>query len=139
MKIILFSLFVLGAIYTSAQEIDIKKGKVLFDKKEVVMVDGKKRVYTISDLQNKPIVSIKWNYESLPNGVDEYWFSVTDLATNETNDVVTEGVGRSMSPEKTVVETFSKGEYKLITLNGVDSDVVKSLVSAKKSKLYRCF
>ena len=37
-----------------------------------------------------------------------------------------------MSPEKTVVETFSKGEYKLITLNGVDSDVVKSLVSAKK-------
>ena len=132
MKIILFSLFVLGAIYTSAQEIDIKKGKVLFDKKEVVMVDGKKRVYTISDLQNKPIVSIKWNYESLPNGVDEYWFSVTDLATNETNDVVTEGVGRSMSPEKTVVETFSKGEYKLITLNGVDSDVVKSLVSAKK-------
>lgn len=72
MKKILFSLFVLGAIYTSAQEIDIKKGKVLFDKKEVVMVDGKKRVYTISDLQNKPIVSIKWNYESLPNGVDEY-------------------------------------------------------------------
>ena len=132
MKKILFSLFVLGAIYTSAQEIDIKKGKVLFDKKEVAMVDGKKRVYTISDLQNKPIVSIKWNYESLPNGVDEYWFSVTDLATNETNDVVTEGVGRSMSPEKTVVETFSKGEHKLITLNGIDSEVVKSLVSAKK-------
>ncbi|MDM1550780.1 hypothetical protein [Empedobacter falsenii] len=55
MKKILLCVSILAVIYTSAQDIDIKKGKVLFDKKEVALVEGKKRVYTLSDLQNKPI------------------------------------------------------------------------------------
>ena len=95
MKKLLFSLFILGAIYSSAQEIDIKKGKILLDKKEIGLVDGKKRVYTFSDLQNKPLFSIKYNLESLPNGEVRKWYTITDLSTNESNEFITEELGSS--------------------------------------------
>lgn len=132
MKKLLFGLFMLGAIYTSAQEIDIKKGKILFDKKEIGLVDGKKRVYTFSDLQNKPLFSIKYNLESLPNGEVRKWYTIIDLSTNESNEFITEELGSSLSLEKNTVKTFTEGEYKILKTNGVDQEVIKQLVSTNK-------
>ena len=133
MKKLLFGLFMLGAIYTSAQEIDIKKGKILFDKKEIALVDGKKRVYTFSDLQNKPLVSVEYKTEPLPYGGNKVWFKFIDLTTNQSNDFETDMTNFSLfNLEKDIVNTFSNGQYKLITSNGIDQAVVQEILQKEK-------
>lgn len=123
----------LGAIYTSAQEIDIKKGKILFDKKEIGLVDGKKRVYTFSDLQNKPLVSVEYKTEPLPYGGNKVWFKFIDLTTNQSNDFETDMTNFSLfNLEKDIVKTFSNGQYKLITSNGIDQAVVQEILQKEK-------
>ena len=123
----------LGAIYTSAQEIDIKKGKILFDKKEIALVDGKKRVYTFSDLQNKPLVSVEYKTEPLPYGGNKVWFKFIDLTTNQSNDFETDMTNFSLfNLEKDIVNTFSNGQYKLITSNGIDQAVVQEILQKEK-------
>ncbi|MGV0970315.1 MULTISPECIES: hypothetical protein [unclassified Empedobacter] len=132
MKKILLSLFIVCSIYSFGQDVDIKKGKISINKKEVATIDGKKKVYTIANIDNVPVATIKWNFEIMPDGSKSYWFTITDLSTNDVNDVVTEGVGNSISPEKIIVETFSKGEYKIFNENGIDKDLLKTLVATNK-------
>lgn len=123
----------LGAIYTSAQEIDIKKGKILFDKKEIALVDGKKRVYTFSDLQSKPLVSVEYKTEPLPYGGNKVWFKFIDLSTNQSNDFETDMTNFSLfNLEKDIVKTFSNGQYKFITSNGIDQAVVQEILQKEK-------
>lgn len=133
MKKILLCVSILAVIYTSAQDIDIKKGKVLFDKKEVALVEGKKRVYTLSDLQNKPILSIEYKAESYPYGGNKIWFRLIDLTSNQSNDFETDMKGFSLfNLEKDIVKTFSNGQYKLITSNGIDQSVVQQILELDK-------
>lgn len=139
MKKILLSLFILSAIYTSAQDVDIKKGKVLFDKKEVAIVDGKKRVYTLSDLQNKPILSIEVKNNILPNGESLDYYTLVDLVTNETNDVIATQSKFSFSLEKGTIRTFSEGNYKLLTENGFDKNLISQVITTNKKNYQDIF
>ena len=139
MKKILLSLFILSAIYTSAQDVDIKKGKVLFDKKEVAIVDGKKRVYTLSDLQNKPILSIEVKNNILPNGESLDYYTLVDLVTNETNDVIATQSKFSFSLEKGTIRTFSEGNYKLLTENGFDKKLISQVITTNKKNYQDIF
>ncbi|MGV0967305.1 hypothetical protein [Empedobacter falsenii] len=132
MKKILLCVSILAVIYTSAQDIDIKKGKVLFDKKEVALVEGKKRVYTLSDLQNKPILSIEVKDNILPNGESIDYYTLTDLATNETNDVVARQSKFSFSLEKGTIRTFSEGDYRLLNENGFDKTLINKVITTNK-------
>lgn len=133
MKKILLCVSILAAIYTSAQDIDIKKGKVLFDKKEVALVEGKKRIYTLSDLQNKPILSIEYKAEPYPYGGNKIWFRLIDLTSNQFNDFETDMKGFSLfNLEKNIVKTFSNGQYKIITSNGIDQSIVQQILQLDK-------
>ncbi|MBY0067115.1 hypothetical protein [Empedobacter falsenii] len=133
MKKILLSLFILGSFYVSAQDIDIKKGKVLFDKKEVALVEGKKRVYTLSDIQNKPILSIEYKAEPYTYGGNKIWFRLIDLTSNQSNDFETDMKGFSLfNLEKDIVKTFSNGQYKIITSNGIDQSIVQQILQLDK-------
>lgn len=132
MKKILLCLSMSGVLYVSAQDVDIKKGKVLFDKKEVALVEGKKRVYTLSDLQSNPVISIEVKNNILPNGESLNYYTLTDLATNETNDVMATQSKFSFSLEKGTIRTFSEGNYKLLTANGFDKDLINQVITTNK-------
>lgn len=134
MKRILLSLLFSGIFFIgSAQDVTIKKGKILFDKKEVASVDGKKRVYTFSNLENKPIFSIEYRSELFPYGKNKIWYTITNLTTNEKNDFETKSTSFSLfNLEKMIVKTFSEGEYKILTENGINTDIVNELISNNK-------
>ncbi|RRT89722.1 hypothetical protein [Empedobacter falsenii] len=53
MKKILLSLFIVCSIYSFGQDVDIKKGKISINKKEVATIDGKKKVYTIANIDTR--------------------------------------------------------------------------------------
>ncbi len=132
MKKNLFSLIVLSSFYLTAQDIDIKKGKVLFDKKEIALVNGEKRVYTLSDLQNNKVISIEVKNNILPNGEALNWYKLTDLITNESNDIITNPSKFSFSLEKSTIRAFSEGNYKLLTENGFDKALITHVMTSNK-------
>ena len=90
-------------------------------------------MYTFSDLQNKPLVSVEYKTEPLPYGGNKVWFKFIDLTTNQSNDFETDMTNFSLfNLEKDIVNTFSNGQYKLITSNGIDQAVVQEILQKEK-------
>ncbi|RRJ88084.1 hypothetical protein EG240_14195 [Paenimyroides tangerinum] len=83
MKKILTICLIIISFSTLAQEITTKKGKVIYDDKEVALIDKKKKVFTISTLDNTSSYNFVKSDEKLANGVFAILYEVTNNKTNE--------------------------------------------------------
>ncbi len=117
-----------------AQEIKIKKDKILFDGTAVGILDKQKRVYNILTLDGEPKFSVEMKRLALEDGSNAYWYLITDLKTNKTNEI-TEGPSEGLSGERTIVASVSKGNYKFITTTGIDDKAFSEFINGSQTEL----
>lgn len=122
-----------------AQRIAVKKGQVLLDKKAVVQLTTKKNIYTISTLEGQEVFSAEAKFLELKSGDIKTWFVITDLETNKQNQVPHILSVISLSRERRMIEELVKGSSKLITINGVDKNLLQSITQAAPLDLQAMF
>ncbi|MBW3520002.1 hypothetical protein [Flavobacterium sp. NKUCC04_CG] len=122
-----------------AQRISIKKGQVLLDKKAVVLLTTKKNIYTISSLEGQEVFSAEAKFLELENGVYKTWFVITDLETQQQNQVPHILSVMAVSRERRMIEELVKGSSKLITENGVDKNLLQSITQGEAVDLQAMF
>lgn len=114
-----------------AQKVSFKKGKVLFDKNPIANIEDKKGVYTISTLENEPVIIVE------PTISNERVFYLKVNQPSQENKVL---VGRtqnktSMSKNQMIMDEFTFGTYKIFTAGGLDKEAVKGMLAMDDSEL----
>lgn len=131
MKKILTICLIIISFSTLAQEITTKKGKVIYDDKEVALIDKKKKVFTISTLDNTSSYNFVKSDEKLANGVFAILYEVTNNKTNEKNHLIFTKPKRSLSGEKVLAENIALS-YGFITPEGLDVEKINSFLIGEK-------
>lgn len=131
MKTIITICFTLISYFTFAQEISIKKGKILFDDKEVALIDKKKKIFTISTLDNSSSFNFVKSDEKLSNGVFALLYEITDPKTNEKNHLIITKPKRGLNSEKVLAENITLS-YKFITPDGLDVEKINAFITGEK-------
>ena len=138
-RILLTTIMALATVFSVAQEIKIKKGKISLDGVEVALLDKKKLVYTISTLDNLPKFSVEMKSTNLLDGTTAYWCVITDLNTNKTNEILDKGSYDGLSFEKSIVASVTQGQYKFINASGIDEKLVADYINGPQSTITKDF
>lgn len=110
----------------AAQKVVFKKGKVIYDKNPIANVLDEKGVYTISTLENEPIIIAD------PRIMDGQKFYVrVNLPEDKEKVVLVTPTHKkwSMSKSKIVIDEFTFGTYKIFTPQGIDKDAAKAIMT----------
>lgn len=109
-----------------AQKVVFKKGKVLYDKVPIANVEDKKGVYTISTLENEPVIIAD------PRIANERLFYVrVNLPEDNEKVLLVPPTHKkfSMSKAKIVIDEFTFGTYKIFTPQGIDKEAAKAIMT----------
>lgn len=132
MKNILFILFLLPLVSFS-QKIKIKKGKLLFDAKEVAIFDSKGKTYNFSYLNGEKA------FDAIFHGEEEYkieGFQWVEVISNEDvkTEIPFEILKVSFSAKKIMVRLLSE-KYNLIDVNGINNENVAAFFAEERESL----
>ena len=126
-RILTFFVAIYLVSMTWAQDISVKKGQILVDKRPIAKVEKKDKMYLFSDLSGTPLFSAIATSRTPLGNVDpsKFWLEIKGQ-----NGVVREmemgKVGFTLSYEKMTVEGLIKSEAGLITLDGVNAEKIAS-------------
>ncbi|EHO07995.1 hypothetical protein VSP10_12385 [Myroides odoratimimus] len=131
MKSFLVCLLLSVSTLATAQKVVFKKGKVLYDKTPIANVEEVKGVYTISTLDNEPVVIAD------PRIADGQKFYVRVTLPEDKEKVVLVRPTHkkwSMSKSKIVIDEFTFGIYKIFTPTGLDKEAAKAIMTYDDSE-----
>lgn len=114
-----------------AQKVVFKKGKVLYDKVPIANVEDVKGIYTISTLENEPVIVAD------PRITNERLFYVrVNLPEDKEKVVLVPPTHKkwSMSKSKIVIDEFTFGTYKIFTPGGIDKEAAKAIMTYDDSE-----
>lgn len=116
--------FLFLSLISFAQEIDIKRGKILLDETPIALIDKEKRgVYYISTLEEEPIFSVTNKVMPVGDGKYKYWYEIASLKTKKKNELPIERF--SFGLRKNIAANLVKGDYPFLTINGIDKALLK--------------
>lgn len=124
---LLFITMLLVSFLGFSQEVKVKKGEIQVNGKSIAKIDKKDGIYTISDLNNKPLfTAIITNRTPLKNFASKTWLQLTG-----TNNIVKElelmpTTGFSFGFEKPITENLTLGNDPLLPSSGVDEAKITS-------------
>lgn len=134
-KLITFYLIILYCNLSFAQDIRTKKNKIIIDKKEIALIDSKKRVYTISDLQGTPILNLQSvKIELTATNTFSYYTIILPDGT-KTKNISNNGNINAFTPEKKLLLDFTNGPYKLLTPTGLNLNAITLMFESDQSAL----
>lgn len=120
----------LASLALFAQEISTKKGKVLFDNKEVASVQKEKKNFILSSLDNSSRYNFLKSDERLTNGNFALIYEVTDLKSNKKNYLVFPNPKRSLNGDKILAENITL-TYGFLTPDGIAVDKINSFLDSE--------
>lgn len=132
-KIIL--LLLLFPMFGIAQKIKTKKDRVLFDEKEVAILDDKVRdQYILKDLTGKTMFTA--NYKAIADGTTilNQWVEVTSPDGGITTEIPYDVLITSFSPSRIMLQLLS-AKYELFGPNGFDKDQIDAFFSVKRESI----
>lgn len=130
MKKIILAVALLTGIGSFAQNIATKKDKILFDKKEIAKFEVKKKLYTISDFNGNVIVKIKPTIHDFNEHSRVIYYEVTSADGTRNVSLYNKSDKSPLSFEKKFLYDFTLGEYKLFTPEGIDLNVVETMLNS---------
>lgn len=137
MKKIITLGFLFLSLMSFAQEIDIKRGKILIDEKPIALIDKEKRsIYTISTLEEEPKFMVAYKGMGLPNGEVKYWYEITSLATNKMNDIPFKKLTSSLGMKMNLAANLIKGDYPILTSEGIDEALLKKFTEGPSNGVF---
>ena len=134
MKNILLVLLLLPVL-AMGQKIKIKKDKILFDKKEVaIMEDGKSRdTYTFKYLSGEKAFDAAYKALSISAIQDHQYLEMTSADGTKT-EIPYEILQTSFNSKKIIIRLLSE-KYGLITSDGIDKDAVAAFFAQERESI----
>ncbi|MDR2223179.1 MAG: hypothetical protein LBE34_10625 [Flavobacteriaceae bacterium] len=133
------TLILLGLLFSFsigfAQDFATKKGFLLMDKKEIAKVSDKRRVYTFSDLNDQELIKIKQVVLTINSRSRKIYYEVS-LPDNSKTIVTENNSGKHpLSSSQKMFIDFTIGQYKLLSENGINKEVIQKMFEDDHSAL----
>lgn len=133
MKKIVFLLLLLPVMAIS-QKIKIKKNKVLFDKKEVAIMESPQRdFYTFKYLSGEKAFDVAYKAISISEIQDHQYLEVTSAEGKKT-EILYEILKTSFSTKKIIIRLLSQ-KYGLIDANGINKEKVAAFFAEERESI----
>lgn len=133
-KIVLTIMTLVASTMIMAQDYSIKKNSIFFKKEKdpVATFKKEKKEITFLDNNSMPLFNIKSTTETSKDGVSHYWVTLTDLKTNESNDIGVTYDGYYSNIEKQMLNFTTVAQPQIITKEGIDSQVLQNYITQNK-------
>ena len=128
-KAIFAAVAVLISLGAFAQKLKVEDGEIKLDDKTVALIEGKKPLFKISNLEKSYTVDVELKYLA-DSGFGKRWMVVKSVVTGKTNEVDY----KKFSPqnqEKSAVQAFLDQNF--LTVAGLDSAAIETYINGEST------
>ena len=126
---------ILMSVFSQAQKIKVKKNQILVDEKAIAKIDDKKRIYTVSTLNDEPKFTAEVKSKRFSDGSTSTWILISDINNQNTNEIPFDLIFSGLAFEKNIIGNLLKENLPLLSLDGVNETVLNTFLSDKSERI----